>query len=96
MTRCDNEGATHHTGCECHEARRDAEIERLKAEVTRLMITNNDCNRAIDWAKNEMNKLRDVVRQVHAMTGRGVDWAAFPGVAATALVEIHKLTKEEP
>lgn len=36
MGRCDSEGATHHTGCECHEARRDAEVERLKAEVERL------------------------------------------------------------
>lgn len=36
MTRCDNEGATHHTGCECHEARRDAEIERLRAVVRQV------------------------------------------------------------
>lgn len=43
--------------------------------------------------KAEVERLREVVRQVHAMTGRGIDWAAFPGVAATALREIHKITK---
>lgn len=100
MRRCDSEGATHHTGCECHEARRDAESKRLKAEVDRLrgIVEVNDQRLAAVWdeSRAEVERLRGVVRLVHAMTGRDVDWAAFPTVAAAAIHNLHEFTKEEP
>lgn len=75
MGRCDSEGATHHTGCECYEACRDAEIERLKAEVERLRtainnaLTNGHMN-ALCWATNDdecvgrCRVLRDALKEV--------------------------------
>lgn len=37
MSKCQGEGATHHTGCECHEERWKAEVERAYADGARAM-----------------------------------------------------------
>lgn len=37
MRRCDGEGATHHTGCECHEERWKAEVKRAFTDGARQM-----------------------------------------------------------
>lgn len=42
MNEC--KSTTHHTGCPCHEARRDAEIERLKDELSDLR------RKIVEWA----------------------------------------------
>lgn len=43
---CKDPGATHYMGCECHEARRDEEINKLRAalgECVRWLMTKCVC-----------------------------------------------------
>ena len=63
------------------------------AEVERLRIENHHLVRAVDWAKDEMSKLREVVRQVHALTTEETAWETFPGMTAKYMREIHNITK---
>ena len=37
MSRCADQGATHHTGCDCHEARRNLQLQRLETLLNRTL-----------------------------------------------------------
>lgn len=49
-----------------------------------------------DEARAEVERLRGVVRQVHALTTEETAWETFPGMTAKYMREIHKITKEIP
>ena len=76
MTAC---GTTHHEGCPCHEARHNAEIERLREQVAINEERYEAWRRRWDEMreiaaenKAEVDRLRDGIRQVDEWERRSV------------------------
>jgi hypothetical protein len=65
MKKCTEPNATHHAGCECHEARREAEIKRLEGELAKTSTLQQRLTIAegtITDLRNEVAMLRGSAR----------------------------------
>jgi hypothetical protein len=57
------EGATHHAGCECHEARRDEVIAKLLAAIDAHRADNLRIYSTDDLHDNTLYAVADAVRE---------------------------------